>query len=183
MRAGRSSRRNMADALMNTPDSEQFCTALPKAELHVHLEGSIEPSTVVELAARHGVTLTVEEAAARYAPGDFAQFIESFHVGDVVSARAGRLCADRAALRRIDAEAKRFVRRGHAFDRRHVPAQSGPGREFCRAARRGGAKCPECARVDFRRRAPVGRGAGDGSRADCRRIAVAGHHRLRDRRR
>jgi aminodeoxyfutalosine deaminase len=57
---------------------EQLLTALPKAELHVHLEGSIEPPTVVELAARHGASLTVEEAAARYAPGDFAQFIESF---------------------------------------------------------------------------------------------------------
>jgi len=53
-------------------------SALPKAELHVHLEGSIAPSTVVELAARHGVRLMVEEAAARYAPGDFAQFIEAF---------------------------------------------------------------------------------------------------------
>jgi aminodeoxyfutalosine deaminase len=63
---------------MNTPDFEKLWTALPKAELHVHLEGSIAPVTVVELAARHGVTLTLEEAAARYAPGDFAQFIESF---------------------------------------------------------------------------------------------------------
>jgi adenosine deaminase len=57
---------------------EELLTGLPKAELHVHLEGSMEPPTVVELAARHGVSLTVEEAAARYAPGDFAQFIESF---------------------------------------------------------------------------------------------------------
>jgi aminodeoxyfutalosine deaminase len=63
---------------MNTPETEQFWAALPKAELHVHLEGSIAPATVVELAARHGVQLTVQEAAARYAPGDFAQFIESF---------------------------------------------------------------------------------------------------------
>jgi len=53
---------------MSTPNSEHLWTALPKAELHVHLEGSIEPATVVELAARHGVTLTVEEATARYAP-------------------------------------------------------------------------------------------------------------------
>jgi aminodeoxyfutalosine deaminase len=52
--------------------------AFPKAELHLHLEGSIEPATAVELAARHGVNLTVDEVAARYAPGDFAQFIESF---------------------------------------------------------------------------------------------------------
>lgn len=46
--------------------------------MHVHLEGSIEPPTVVELAARHGVSLTVEEASAHYAPGDFDQFIQSF---------------------------------------------------------------------------------------------------------
>jgi aminodeoxyfutalosine deaminase len=63
---------------MNTRDFSQLWTSLPKAELHVHLEGSIAPSTMVELAARHGVALTVEEAAARYAPGDFAQFIQSF---------------------------------------------------------------------------------------------------------
>jgi aminodeoxyfutalosine deaminase len=63
---------------MNKPESDKFWSALPKAELHVHLEGSIAPSTVVELAARHGVQLTEQEAAACYAPGNFAQFIESF---------------------------------------------------------------------------------------------------------
>ena len=52
--------------------------ALPKAELHVHLEGSIAPSTVIELAARHGVTLTLQDTAPRYAPGTFDQFIENF---------------------------------------------------------------------------------------------------------
>jgi len=63
---------------MKKTSIEEFVRALPKAELHVHLEGSIEPATVVELAARHDVSLTVEEAAARYAPGNFDQFIESF---------------------------------------------------------------------------------------------------------
>src|SRR5271169_2738913 len=63
---------------MITPISEAVFTALPKAELHVHLEGSIAPSTLVELAARHGVTLTPEETAPRYAPGTFDQFIENF---------------------------------------------------------------------------------------------------------
>lgn len=58
------------------PDS--VFAALPKAELHVHLEGSIEPATVVELAARHGVALTPEDTAPRYAPGTFDQFIENF---------------------------------------------------------------------------------------------------------
>jgi aminodeoxyfutalosine deaminase len=58
--------------------SDSVFTALPKAELHVHLEGSIAPSTLVELAMRHGVALTPEETAPRYAPGSFDQFIENF---------------------------------------------------------------------------------------------------------
>jgi adenosine deaminase len=64
--------------MTTTPLSESVFKALPKAELHVHLEGSIEPSTLVELAARHGVALTPEDTAPRYAPGNFDQFIENF---------------------------------------------------------------------------------------------------------
>jgi aminodeoxyfutalosine deaminase len=60
------------------PNHAEQLRKLPKAELHVHLEGTIEPSTVVELAARHGVAVTLEEAVARYAPGTFADFIQSF---------------------------------------------------------------------------------------------------------
>lgn len=52
--------------------------ALPKAEIHLHLEGSIRPQTAVELAARHGETITVEEVARRYQYADFAEFIEAF---------------------------------------------------------------------------------------------------------
>ncbi len=63
---------------METLTIEQRLAAMPKAELHLHLEGSIDPSTVVELAARHGHTTTVEEVTARYAPGDFVQFIDAF---------------------------------------------------------------------------------------------------------
>ena len=52
--------------------------SLPKAELHLHLEGTIRPDTAIELAARHNVELTREEVAARYAHRDFAGFIETF---------------------------------------------------------------------------------------------------------
>jgi aminodeoxyfutalosine deaminase len=51
---------------------------LPKAELHLHLEGSIRPETAVELAARHGTKLTPEEVVARYNYADFAGFIDVF---------------------------------------------------------------------------------------------------------
>ena len=52
--------------------------ALPKAELHLHLEGAIEPSTVAELAARHGESISAAEVAARYATRDFSAFIEAY---------------------------------------------------------------------------------------------------------
>ncbi len=51
---------------------------MPKAELHLHLEGAIRPAIAVTLAARHGVTLTEEEVLQRYAYSDFAAFIEAF---------------------------------------------------------------------------------------------------------
>jgi aminodeoxyfutalosine deaminase len=52
--------------------------ALPKAELHLHLEGSIRPETAVELAERHDVKLTAEDVSARYNYSSFAGFIEAF---------------------------------------------------------------------------------------------------------
>ena len=52
--------------------------ALPKAELHVHLEGSIRPATAAALAARHGIQVSEEEVRERYAYKDFNAFIEAF---------------------------------------------------------------------------------------------------------
>jgi adenosine deaminase/aminodeoxyfutalosine deaminase len=56
-----------------------FIKRLPKAELHLHLEGTILPSTLVELSARHdGIPLTQSQAEALYRFDDFTSFIESF---------------------------------------------------------------------------------------------------------
>jgi aminodeoxyfutalosine deaminase len=52
--------------------------SLPKAELHLHLEGSIQPSTVCALTARHGVTVTEQEVRRRYAYQNFVEFLETF---------------------------------------------------------------------------------------------------------
>ena len=50
----------------------------PKAELHLHLEGSMRPETVMALATRQGVSLTRQEVAARYSYQDFDGFIQSY---------------------------------------------------------------------------------------------------------
>lgn len=51
---------------------------MPKAELHLHLEGSIRPAVAARLAARHGLAITEDDVKQRYAYTDFAAFIEAF---------------------------------------------------------------------------------------------------------
>ena len=63
---------------MPDPALSHRIASLPKAELHLHLEGSIQPATVRALAARHGVQVHEEEVRLRYAYQDFAGFLEAF---------------------------------------------------------------------------------------------------------
>lgn len=51
---------------------------MPKAELHLHLEGSIRPAIAQALALRCGVELSSEEVQRRYAYKNFTEFIETF---------------------------------------------------------------------------------------------------------
>jgi aminodeoxyfutalosine deaminase len=58
---------------------EDFIRRLPKAELHLHLEGTILPSTLMELSARHDAQpMTLAAAEALYQFTDFTGFIEAF---------------------------------------------------------------------------------------------------------
>ena len=60
---------------------EAFIRRLPKAELHLHLEGTITPATLVELSARHDSRpLTLAQADALYHFSDFSEFLEAFKV-------------------------------------------------------------------------------------------------------
>jgi aminodeoxyfutalosine deaminase len=52
--------------------------SLPKAELHLHLEGSVQPATVCALTRRHGVVVSEDEVRRSYAYQDFNGFLESF---------------------------------------------------------------------------------------------------------
>ncbi|MDE1154778.1 MAG: adenosine deaminase [Acidobacteriaceae bacterium] len=61
------------------PDTLEWLQWLPKAELHLHLEGSITPSTLVELSQRNdAVPLTLAQAANVYQYHDFPSFLMSF---------------------------------------------------------------------------------------------------------
>lgn len=51
---------------------------LPKAELHVHLEGCMTPALLVELAARHGENIELRAVEERYKTRTFAEFLELF---------------------------------------------------------------------------------------------------------
>src|SRR5690242_7772752 len=63
---------------MTTPALSPKIDALPKAELHLHLEGSIQPATACKLMARHGVSATEQEVRKRYAFRNFPEFLETF---------------------------------------------------------------------------------------------------------
>jgi adenine deaminase len=64
-----------------------FIRALPKAELHLHIEGSLEPELMFELAQRNGVTLpysSVEETRTAYAFTDLQSFLDIYYAGAAV---------------------------------------------------------------------------------------------------
>ena len=58
--------------------------AMPKAELHIHIEGSLEPELIFELARRNGVSLpyaSVEALRAAYAFTDLQSFLDIYYAG------------------------------------------------------------------------------------------------------
>jgi adenosine deaminase len=67
---------------MMTP--AQLAAALPKAELHIHIEGSLEPELIFALAQRNGVTLPypdVEALRRAYAFTDLQSFLDIYYAG------------------------------------------------------------------------------------------------------
>lgn len=86
----------------------EFARRLPKAELHLHIEGTLEPELMFELARRNGVVLrfkTVAEVRAAYEFGDLQSFLDIYYEGarvllkerdfaDLARAYAARAAAD-----------------------------------------------------------------------------------------
>ena len=60
-------------------EPSSFIRSLPKAELHLHLEGSIEPPTLLELRQRHGMDgASLAEVEQLYNYKDFTGFLTAF---------------------------------------------------------------------------------------------------------
>jgi adenine deaminase len=68
---------------MAESDLSAFIRGLPKAELHIHIEGSLEPELMFRLAARNGVQLPyrdVEEVKAAYDFDSLQSFLDLYYM-------------------------------------------------------------------------------------------------------
>jgi aminodeoxyfutalosine deaminase len=73
----RDTQKTLLDAERLTPSA--FILSLPKAELHLHLEGAVQPATLVELSRRHDAEpLTLEQVHSLYHYEDFTGFLMAF---------------------------------------------------------------------------------------------------------
>lgn len=92
---------------------DAFIRDIPKAELHVHIEGTLEPEMLLELGARNGVALpcaSAEECRAAYRFNDLQHFLNLYYAGVEV------LVTERDFYELTTA----YLRRAHADGARHV---------------------------------------------------------------
>jgi len=93
--------------------TDEALLSLPKAELHLHIEGTLEPELAFELAARNGVELpyaSVAELSAQYDFDDLQSFLNLYYATMAVLLTRD----DFADLTRS------YLRRAHAQGVRHV---------------------------------------------------------------
>ena len=65
-------------------ETASFIRSLPKAELHVHIEGTLEPEMMFALVARNGIDLpfdTVGEVREAYEFSDLQTFLDIYYRG------------------------------------------------------------------------------------------------------
>ena len=75
------------NALTNEPEMKTFIAGLPKIELHVHIEGTLEPEMMFQLAARNGISLpyaTVDAVKQAYQFSNLQSFLDLYYQGAAV---------------------------------------------------------------------------------------------------
>ena len=94
-------------------DRASFIGGLPKAELHLHIEGSLEPEMLFALAQRNGVAIpfaSVEAVRDAYSFSNLQDFLDIYYQGmSVLRTEADYYALTDAYLRRAEADAVRHV--------------------------------------------------------------------------
>ena len=110
--------------------SDEFIRRLPKAELHLHIEGSFEPELMFEIARRNDVKLaygSIDELKAAYDFGDLQEFLDLYYAGmsvllseqdfyDLTAAYLKRAVADGVVHTGIFFDPQGHTDRGVAFE-------------------------------------------------------------------
>jgi len=109
---------------------ESLIREIPKAELHIHIEGSLEPELMFEIAQRNGVKLryrSVEELRQAYNFTDLQSFLDIYYEGagvlreerdfyDMTAAYLRRAVADNVRHAEIFFDPQTHTKRGIAFE-------------------------------------------------------------------
>jgi adenosine deaminase len=104
----------------------ELLRTMPKAELHIHIEGSLEPELIFALAQRNGITLAypnVEALRAAYAFTDLQSFLDIYYAGasvllkeqdfyDMAMAYFERAAADRVVRAELFFDPQTHTERG-----------------------------------------------------------------------
>jgi len=121
----------MSDAAVTASlDLQDFVRGLPKAELHLHIEGSLEPELMVALAARNGMDLPyadTEQVRAAYSFSNLQSFLDIYYQGaavlqteadfyDLMHAYLQRAHADGVVRAEIFFDPQTHTERGIGFD-------------------------------------------------------------------
>jgi len=111
-------------------DIIKFAAALPKAELHLHIEGSLEPELMFALAQRNNIDIpfkSAEEVRAAYAFSNLQDFLDIYYQGmgvlqtqedffDLTMAYLNRVRADNVRHVEIFFDPQGHTARGVSFD-------------------------------------------------------------------
>lgn len=114
---------------MNPDLSRKLC-GMPKAELHIHIEGSLEPELIFRLAERNGIRLpyaSVDALREAYAFTDLQSFLDIYYAGasvllteqdfhDMTWAYIERAHADHVTHAEIFFDPQTHTARGVSFD-------------------------------------------------------------------
>ena len=122
----------MTDTLpaVSVSDLDAFIAGLPKAELHLHIEGSLEPELMFELAQRNNVAIpydSVEAVRAAYDFSNLQDFLDIYYAGanvlltakdfeDLTFAYFTRIAADNVRHAEIFFDPQTHTDRGVAFE-------------------------------------------------------------------